>query len=86
MGTASTSIATAESMWANGQTELKMDKANEHGPTVACSKGSLLPVIRTAMANVEAPQVSRACVDMLTASSWVGNEKASVNVMYRPRP
>ncbi len=49
-----------------------MDKGKEHGPTVACSKGRLLPVIRTAMANVEAPQVSRACVDMLTASSWVG--------------
>jgi hypothetical protein len=63
-----------------------MDKGKEHGPTVASSKGCLLPEIRTAMASVETPQVSQACVDMLTASLWVGNENASVNVMLRPRP
>ena len=69
--------------WTEG---LKNGQGKKHGPTVASSKGSLLPETRTAMANVEASRVSRACVDMLTASLWAGNEDATVNVMCRPRP
>jgi len=60
-------------------------KEKEHGPTAAYLKDSLLLAIRTATANAEAQQVSPECVDMLTASLWVGNENASANVMCQPR-